>query len=331
MPTTQVGLGVIINALQLACRAPSVLNSQPWRWIVTDDSVDLFADPARLVRSTDRTGRQALISCGAALHHLRVAMSAAGWDSTVSRFPDPDEPLHLARLTFSSAASVSEQQKRRADAILLRRTDRLPFAAPPDWDAFLDVVDAGAQPRGVRLSVLADEMRTELAEASQLTEALRHHDAAYHHEILLWTANFVTSDGIPHSALVSAAESGRVDVASAFPLATHPERRTEMADDHSMIVVLSTDDDSGESILRCGEALSALLLDATVAGLTTCTLTHVTEDPSGREVVASLIANDAIPQVLVRIGRAPALDATPPPTPRRPIEQVVEIRRSATC
>ncbi len=127
MPAKQVRSEVIVAALQLACRAPSLHNSQPWRWVATDQFVALFADPARLVRSTDKTGREALLSCGAVLDHFRVAMSAAGWHTSVERFPDQGDPLHLATFEFTEAA-VSDEQTRRADAILLRRTDRLPLS-----------------------------------------------------------------------------------------------------------------------------------------------------------------------------------------------------------
>ena len=82
-------------------------------------------------------------------------------------------------------------------------------------------------------------------------------------------------------------------------------------------------------MLRCGEMLSAVLLDATMVGLATCTLTHITEMPASREIVAGLIgqSSDAItPQVLVRVGRAPSIEDVPPPTPRRPVNEVFEVR-----
>src|SRR5688572_1366203 len=127
MPTTQLHTRAITDALALACRAPSLHNSQPWRWVVTEQGVDLYADPSRMIRATDSTGREALISCGAVLDHFRVAMTAAGWDTAVRRLPDPDDPLHVATVEFAAAAAVTVEQARRADAILLRRSDRLPL------------------------------------------------------------------------------------------------------------------------------------------------------------------------------------------------------------
>lgn len=330
MPTTLVGSEVIVAALQLACRAPSLHNSQPWRWVATDHFVQLFADPARLVRSTDTTGCEALISCGAVLHHFRVALSAAGWKSTVERFPDQDDPLHLATVEFTAAA-VSEEHTRRADAILLRRTDRLPLLAPPNWERLASTLSADAGFGPVRVDVLADELRDTVAEASQLAEALRLYSSDYHSELSWWTANFVANDGIPSSSLISAAESDRVDVGRSFPVVAQRERRGELANDQSKILILSTEEDSKVSILRCGEALSATLLEATAAGLSTCALTHVTEVPMSRDIIASLIPGDAVPQVLVRVGLAPPLDVAPPPTPRRPIGHVLQILRGERC
>jgi hypothetical protein len=78
--------------------------------------------------------------------------------------------------------------------------------------------------------------------------------------------------------------------------------------------------------LQCGEMLSAVLLDATMAGLATCTLTHITELRSSRDIVATLIDQTATPQALIRVGMAPAIEDAPPPTPRRPIDEVFEVR-----
>src|SRR5690242_2302528 len=96
MPDTMVDTQVISDAVQLACRAPSLHNSQPWRWVASRDGLELHLDPNRRVRSADRSGREAVISCGAMLDHLRVAMAAAGWSATVERMPNPNNRDHLA-------------------------------------------------------------------------------------------------------------------------------------------------------------------------------------------------------------------------------------------
>src|SRR5208337_2211842 len=121
---------VITTAVELACRAPSLHNSQPWRWVAGRTNVDLFADPNRIVASTDGSGREAMISCGAVLDHFGVAMAAAGWDTNVDQFPNPNNLDHLASIDFAAMDYVSQARRDRADAILRRRTDRRAFRAP---------------------------------------------------------------------------------------------------------------------------------------------------------------------------------------------------------
>lgn len=321
MTRTVVAREVIENAVHVACRAPSYHNSQPWLWVAEDSSLRLFLDQDRRL-STDDSGREALISCGAALDHLRVAMAAAGWEAHVDYFPNPNNHAHLASIDFTKMLSVTDGHRRRADAILRRRTDRLPFGAVPEWDSLerlLRTHDKG----GVAMDVLDAQTRPQLAEASQLTEALRLYDSSYHAELGWWTSPFELSEGIPQSSLVSAAESDRVDVGRAFPVTHHPERRLEVPADRSQIVVLSALADSRGDVLRCGEALSVVLLESTLAGMATCTLTHMTEVRESRDIITGLTGRP-YPQVLVRIGLAPALEDVPPPTPRRPLSDVLQ-------
>ena len=325
MRDTIVDTEVISDAVRLACRAPSLHNSQPWRWVAEHDTVQLFLDKDRVLYSTDHSGREALIGCGAVLDHFRVAMAAAGWTANVDRYPNPSNTLHLASIDFSPMKFVTEGHRLRADAILLRRTDRLPFAEPPDWESVESQLRRTVTADAVRLDVIADELRPELAQASQLTESLRLYDSSYHAELSWWTGHYETVDGIPQSSLVSAAEGDRVDVGRNFPVTHNSDRRFEFGHDHSKILVLSTYDNERASVLQCGEMLSAVLLDATMAGLATCTLTHITELRASRDIVASLIEQTTTPQVLIRVGLAPSIEDVPPATPRRPLHEVFEV------
>ena len=115
MTRTTPDTEIIAKAIRLACRAPSLHNSQPWRWVVGEAAVDLFADHERVVRSADRSGREAIISCGAALDHFRIAMAAAGWKTNVDPFPNPSDRDHLASLDFTPAHYVTTAERDRAE------------------------------------------------------------------------------------------------------------------------------------------------------------------------------------------------------------------------
>ena len=325
--TNQVVTGdVIANAVQLACRAPSIHNSQPWRFVGEGGGVlHLHLDRDRLV-DNDSAGRQAVISCGAVLHHLRVAMAAAGWSTNVDYYPNPNDHTHLAAIGFTEMPFVTDAHRQRADAILSRHTDRLPFAAPADWRIFEPQLRHAVDVDLAALDVLSDDARPRLAEAAQLTETLRMYDSSYHAELDWWTAPFEGSDGIPHSALVSAAESDRVDIGRNFPVTVgHRERRSQVPEDLSTVLVLSALDDTRRGMLNCGEALSTALLEATMAGLATCPLTHLTEVDASRDIVTELTGRP-LPQVLIRVGTVPPLDEVSPPSPRRALADVLRWR-----
>lgn len=322
---TQVVLDrdVVVKAIQVACRAPSVHNSQPWKWVL-DDELKLFLDLNRVL-TLDPARREALMSCGAVLDHFRVAAAASGWIVRPDYFPNPNDGTHLATMNFAKMQYVTDAHRDRLRALERRHTDRLPFLGPRRWPvaeqlirqavgnrAFVDVLDVQARPR--------------LVEAAQLSEGLRQYDSMYKAEIDWWTAPFKLSEGIPDSSLLSAEENKRVDIGRTFPLALHNERRSSVTEDEATLLVLSTAADSPDDFLRCGEALSALLLEATMAGLATCTLTHVTELDASRRIVGELSQRD-YPQAVVRIGTVPALDPVPAPTPRRPLSAILHFGR----
>jgi len=206
MPQMTLDLEVVTRAVLLACRAPSVHNSQPWRWVSEGGGLHLYVDRTRWLKNTDRSGREALISCGAVLDHLRVAMAAAGWQAHIKRFPNPDNIDHLASVEFSPRELVADIDRNRADAILQRRTDRLPFRCPTFWARFEPVLRGSVDGTVAMLDVLSDEVRFQLAEASRLTKTVRRYDASYHAELLCWTAPFALSGGIPPEALPSTSE-----------------------------------------------------------------------------------------------------------------------------
>ncbi len=318
---------VIRNAVTLACRAPSLHNSQPWRWVADGTRLQLWADPRHSMPGTDHTGRELLLSCGAVLDHLRVAMAAAGWDSVTERFPSEGRPDHLATLGFLAVEHVTAECRLRADAIRRRRTDRLPMRAPAAWPTLHSDLRRAVIPYDVLLDVVAEEMRPGLAEASRLTEQLRRNDTSYLTELRWWTSPFESNgEHVPESALLSSSEAARVDVARAFPPVGGGHRRAAIDHDHSKIVVLSTHHgDTNLEVLRCGEALSAVLLECTAAGMATCTLTHMTEVSPSRDIIRQVTGTTGQPQVLIRVGRSPDDLPHAELTARRPVDDVLEV------
>ena len=117
---------VLEAAARASLRAPSVFNTQPWRWRIEAGVMELSADPERQVAAIDPEGRLLMLSCGGALHHALTALAAAGWAATVTRFPSDDAAV-LARVRIEGPTEPDPEAQALVNAISRRRTDRRAF------------------------------------------------------------------------------------------------------------------------------------------------------------------------------------------------------------
>lgn len=311
------------SAVTLACRAPSLHNSQPWRWVVDRFGLSLFSDPDRLLPATDDFGRQMVISCGAALNHLEDAFAAQGWGIEIDRMPAGADRELLATVGMFHQREIVPDDARLVEAILTRTTDRLPFAAPPSWDETTPYLQAVSERRGVRLVVLGERSRAALEDASLRLSGLRGGNPVYQAELRWWAGHpDPFPQGVPEAALPSATQRRSVSLARDFPSGTAASVDPAARQDQAAILLLATDADSRLDWLRCGEALSAVLLTCASRGLATCPVTHLTEMPATRTLVRDLSADPGLPQVLIRVGVA-THEQTLPTTPRRPLSEVL--------
>jgi hypothetical protein len=97
------------EAAATAGRAPSIDNSQPWRWQVRHD-----AKRSRQLSITDPDGRLATLNCGPALHHARTSLAAHCWHADVVRLPDLTDSSHLARITIADPIPVTTRRSARS-------------------------------------------------------------------------------------------------------------------------------------------------------------------------------------------------------------------------
>jgi nitroreductase len=161
---TDTGAGVRVGALSgpltqaafAALEAPSILNTQPWRWRINERRADLRADRNHQIADIDPDGRLLLISCGAALHHARIALAAEGLGVDVMRFADPDDPDLLAVLEYTGPIVRSPRGERLRRAIAVRHSDQRPFAEEPVPDQELTRLRVAAQEAGADVDVLDD-------------------------------------------------------------------------------------------------------------------------------------------------------------------------------
>jgi nitroreductase len=311
----------VLSALELAVHAPSVHNSQPWRFVLGPSTVHLYGDLARWLPATDADGRDLVLSCGIVLHHLRIALAAAGIRASVHRVPNPDEPEHLAAVELLPG-SPPEADFGLANAIVQRRTDRRRFT---DWGipkGFLRELAVRAAEQGALLRcVSGPRERSLLLAAIRDAAAEQETRIAYRTETAVWSGRVADDTGVPAGNLLRDPPATGTARRFAQGLLEQAEGGT---DDGAALVVLGTASDDPLSQLRGGEAASAVLLHATELGLATCPLSQPLEVAATRITIRDAVLGGTLcPQLLLRIGWAPpgpALRATP----RRPIEQAIE-------
>ncbi|MFF5233625.1 hypothetical protein [Dactylosporangium sp. NPDC000521] len=120
---------VLYEAARVACLAPSIENSQPWRWRIRGNTLELHAVRSSQLTATDPEGRLMIVSCGAVLHHATVVLAALGAAATVERIDDPADPDLLARLTRIGRHQVTAEDMRLHHALRTRCTTR-PSVSP---------------------------------------------------------------------------------------------------------------------------------------------------------------------------------------------------------
>lgn len=310
------------NVVRAATRAPSVHNTQPWRFVTRSDGVDLHADTSRRLQVLDPDGRQLHLSCGATLMHARVAARSLGVSVRVELFPDGDDPGHLATVHLSAGDPATEAETGLAEAIGRRHTYRGRFDDRLLDDGLLDELRLAAEAEGATLRPVRGEddliaLEVLLSKADQYERA----DPEYRAELAHWVTPDAQQDGIPAEALPTDPERGSslrlrnfaaqdvvVDGGSAPPV--------ERPD----VLLLASDDDSPESWLRSGMALDAVLLRAAAAGVLAQPLGQVTDVPVFRQRLAAALSLVGTPQIVLRVGYAAASGGTS----RRGLEDVLD-------
>jgi len=321
MVTEELKQEILKTAVEVAGRAPSLHNSQPWRFTCASDRVELYADYSRWLPSTDADGRDVLVSCGAALHHLRLALADAGMHATVHRLPSVVDPHHLATVEVRAGGPHLDSVTQLLAAVDSRRTDRRPFRDWPIPETFVQQLIERAAEQGTVLRVIGDAGTTSVLLAAVAAAGVTQANVpSYEAELSSWTGR-TGDDGIPLSNLPD--RTGTRVVA---------ERRfTEglikplgmAAPDAATFLVLGTASDDRLSQLRAGEALSAVLLQATELGLATCPLSQPLEVAATRDVLRDDVLDGTLsPQIVLRLGWAPT-DPPLPPTPRRTLHDLL--------
>ncbi|MFI0537841.1 Acg family FMN-binding oxidoreductase [Streptomyces sp. WSLK1-3] len=313
---------VVEPLLAAAVAAPSIHNTQPWRFRPDPGTqqLEVRSAPERTLPLTDPLHRAQYLSVGAALFNLRLAAVHQGLRPEVRLLPDPREPGLLATVRLSGPLGAGEQPSDPGlyEAIARRHTSRMPFTGRPVPEPVVAEMASAAYAAGARLHLpdVAGTRRLLRLTALAETRNLARPDRAAETRTWITAPGSEASYGIPVTALGPPSVTGRPpmrDFTAGLPALRLPARWFER---HVQVALLWTPHDRREDWLRAGEALQYVLLTATAHGLRTSLLHQAMEWPDLRAATAPPRHKRCRPQIVIRYGYGP--DGGP--TPRAAVE-----------
>ncbi len=309
--------------------APSSHNSQPWRFRIGTEGIDVLADRSRALPVVDPDDRELIISCGAAIESIVIAARYYGLTATVSMLDDPDAPDDLVRLDILPYHPADQKEVSRFHGLRSRRTTRTAFEDYQPTAELLGLCRASAPEFDVEfLSVLDAGIRSKIADLVARGDQIQFHDPAFRNELAKW----VHSESLGERDGMSGAGFGMPDILAGlarFAIRTFDmgkgvaaADRQKIVDGSPVLAVLATEADNQSAWLRTGRALMRTLADITAHGLTASYLNQPIEVPELRATLGEIAGVRGAPQILLRIGRTAD---TARPSARRLISDVVEI------
>jgi hypothetical protein len=327
--------GDLRQVLELASLAPSVHNTQPWRFVWDGSALHVLEDPTRSLPVLDPDGRERVISCGAVVLHARLALGELGHACRTTVLPDPARPELLATLTVDGAAEPSEQDRALASAIRRRATDRDPYDVRRVPEDVRRALRLAAEQEGAWLRFVGDDGSDDAVELQVLLSSAddsQRSDPAYLAELAAWRRDR-EREGVPSAALPSVPadhrgstwvvrdfDAGAPGAGAEEPGAGAGAAQTDPPPaEHPAVLVVGTQGDTREDWLVAGQALARVLLRATLDGVAAQPLTQVLEVPVLRARMRHALRVVGHPQMLLRVGYGSAGRASQ----RRPVEEVV--------
>lgn len=99
----------IKKILEASVNAPSGSNSQPWRFEIDGDRINVIAEPEKDHPILNYRHRGTWIAHGALIENIKISAGALGWQTEIKIFPDPTNPNLTARIKLSEAVSIEEE------------------------------------------------------------------------------------------------------------------------------------------------------------------------------------------------------------------------------
>ncbi|ABP54042.1 Acg family FMN-binding oxidoreductase [Salinispora tropica] len=303
-----------------AIRAPSLHNTQPWRFRLRDGGIEVLVDPSRRLPATDPNGWGIRIAAGAALFNLRLALAAAETPAAVRLRPYPAEPDVVARLVPDRPRRCTPIEQALYAAIPRRFSNRAPFQPDPvPADARWRLTEAARAEECWLELLIGTSAVNAFAEIARGAHHVLERNPSYRAERERWVHHDEAPDGVPATAGGPPFEPQDLLPARAFGGRERAPGRD--FEPEPLVAVLGGPGNTAVDQVIAGQALQRTLLTATDAGLSVSMLSQPIEVPTAREQLRLSLGRYGTPQMVMRVGYGqPGW-----PTPRREIDEVLDL------
>ncbi|WP_345564833.1 Acg family FMN-binding oxidoreductase [Nonomuraea rosea] len=296
------------TVVEAARWAPSMHNTQPWRFSVSGEEISLRADSDRKLCVGDASGRELLISCGAALFTMRTAMRCEGFEPEVRTLPDPDRPSLVATLRPGREVQPDESIRALGGEIQRRRTHRAGFADLPVPDRVVERLVRAAMEEGAKLTpVRPPEAVRIIAALTQAAQGVQAQDQRFSLELIRWSQppGSRRTDGVPARGYPQRVERTNPDFAQRdyswrHDWGSQTDQRT--ATSVGVVALLTTRGDTRQEWIDAGQALQHILLHASAYGVSAAFHTQALEMGLLREFLRLELCSGEYPQMIMRLG-----------------------------
>jgi hypothetical protein len=296
-------------AVAAAVHAPSVHNTQPWRFGHGERAIDVYADASRRLRVADPDGRELMISCGAALFTLRVALRYLGWLPHARLFPDPSRPALVARVSWDEDRIAADPCEREMyAAVTARHTHRGGFGPALLPAGTIAALREEAAREGAMLRLVAvGDQRDALAAAVQAGEHALRLDGNRAAELADWVVapDSPRRDGIPPAAYPAEPAHTAPDFPGRNFAAGKGWGLAAPAGGErfpGVVCLLATSANEPADWVAAGQALQRVLLRAAACGVAAALHSQPLELPQLRDFIRVQLAARAHPQLIIRLG-----------------------------
>ena len=320
--------GIARFVTDAAVHAPSVLNTQPWRFHHGKHEISISANNERQLTVADPVGREMMISCGAALFNMRVALRYLGWVPKVRVLPDHDLPNLVARVTWDEQVPPLDYEQELFEQIARRRTHRGGFDPSPLPDELLAALPGQAAKENATLSLLTEDRQRAGAVAAAVEAgdyALRL-DKERAKEEARWAPGPSShrQDGVTPTAYPAHPErtepSFRArDFAHGHGWGLSPDAEEPVLRSAGVVGLLTTSVDQPVDWIHAGQALQRVLLVASSYNVAAALHTQPLEIPLLREFIRVHLSGRAYPQMVLRLGATSEKAVSV----RRPVDEVL--------